>query len=197
MHVNYITLMLLNLSVGMFLVASFLMRGLDTPNAARWSPGFGLVGVVGLVTGLHMTLTWPVPGAYNIAFGEMNVLFSVLLLALAFALAREWDLLPLCAYALLAGIAAIVVGIRIMNLGLTLQPTVAGLAFILSGGIGVLAAPVRAMRGLPALRALAILFAVVAGIVWGLMACAAYWSHLSEYGDYKVPYAGPRTDSQT
>jgi putative membrane protein len=187
MTVNYITLMLLNLSVGMFLLASFLWRGLETPRAAQWAPGFALVGAVGLVTGAHMTLTWPVPGAYNIAFGEMNVLFSVLLLALAAALARGWNLLPLGAYALLAGIAAIIVGIRIMDLGMTLQPTVAGIAFILSGGVGVLAVPLHVLRGAPAFRLLAIVFAAVAGVVWGLMAYAAYWSHLSEYEGYKVP----------
>jgi putative membrane protein len=136
-----------------------------------------------------MTLTWPVPGAYNIAFGEMNVLFSVLLLALAAALARDWNLLPLGAYAFLAGIAAIVVGIRIMDLGMTLQPTVAGIAFLLSGGVGVLAVPVYVLRGAPIFRMMAILFAVVAGLVWGFMSFAAYWSHLSEYEGYKLPAA--------
>lgn len=197
MHVNYITLMLVNLSAGMFLLASFLMRGMDTPRAGQWAPGFALVGAVGLVTGLHMTLTWPVPGAYNIAFGEMTVLFSVLMLVLAGALAREWNLLPIGAYAFLSGIAAIVVGIRIMHLGMTLQPTLAGLAFIASGGIGVLAVPLHIVRGVPVLRALAMLFAVAAGVVWGLLAFTAYWSHLSEYGDYKVPGTERPAESRT
>ena len=71
MFVNYITLMLVNLAIGMFLVAHFLLRGLDTDEGRAWIPGFTAVGLVLTVTGLHMSLTWPVPGSYNIAFGEM------------------------------------------------------------------------------------------------------------------------------
>jgi putative membrane protein len=197
MYVNYITLMLINLSAGMFLTAWFLLRGLDRAEARNWAPGFALVGILGLITGLHMTLTWPVPGSYNIAFGEMAVLFAVLMLALAGALTWSWSLVPIGVYAFLAGLAAVIVGIRIMHLGMTLQPVVGGLGFIISGGVGVLAVPLHVLRGLPWLRGLALIFAVLAGIVWGVLAYMAYWGHLSEYSDYKVPGIERPAESQT
>ena len=196
MHINYITLMLVNLSAGMFLVAWYLWRGLDG-EGRDWVPGFAAVGFVLLITGMHMTLTWPVPGAYNIAFGEMAVLFAVLMLALAGAIAWGWGLVPIGVYAFLAGIAAVIVGVRIMHLGMTVQPIVGGLAFIFSGGIGVLALPLYLLRGLPWLRGLALALAVVAGIIWGLLAYLAYWSHLTEYSDYKVPNVERPAQSQT
>ena len=69
MFIDYITLMLINMVAGLVLLADFVYRGLDGANPKRWIPGFGLVGAIALVTGLHMTLTWPVPGSFNISFG--------------------------------------------------------------------------------------------------------------------------------
>ena len=99
------------------------------------------MGGVALATGLHMIWTWPVPGSFNISFGETSVLFGGLYLAASVALAMSWDLLTITVYAFFAGLTSIVVGVRIINLGQTRQPLVAGLGFILTGLGGVLAAP--------------------------------------------------------
>jgi hypothetical protein len=50
-------------------------------------------------------------------------------------------LLTLAIYVFFAGIAAVVIGIRIMNLGLTKQPFLSGVGFILTGLAGICAAP--------------------------------------------------------
>jgi putative membrane protein len=197
MHVNYITLMLISLSAGMFLVGTFLLRGLGTDEGRDWVPGFVAAGLILAITGLHMTLTWPVPGAYNIAFGEMALLFGALLLAMAGILVWGQNPLPLGILAVLAGIAAVVVGIRIMNLGMTLQPVVAGLGFIASGLVGILSVPAYAMRGLPQIRALAMILALLAGLLWAWMGYMAYWSHLDEYAPWKVPGMQQQPESQT
>lgn len=78
MFIDYITLMLINLVAGLVLLAAYVYFGLDEPNQKRWIPGFGVVGAIALVTGLHMTFTWPVIGSFNIAFGETTVLFGIL-----------------------------------------------------------------------------------------------------------------------
>ena len=57
MFINYITLMLINMVAGLVLLADFVYRGLDGANLKRWIPGFGLVGAIALVTGLHMMWT--------------------------------------------------------------------------------------------------------------------------------------------
>ncbi len=73
MFIDYITLMLINLAAGLSLLSAYVYRGLDEPVQKRWVPGFGVVGAIALVTGLHMVFTWAVPGSYNIAFGETSV----------------------------------------------------------------------------------------------------------------------------
>ena len=69
------------------LLADFVYRGLNSTHQRQWIPGFGVTGAVALTTGLHMIFTWAVPGSFNIAFGETTVLFGVLLVGAAIALA--------------------------------------------------------------------------------------------------------------
>lgn len=59
MFINYITLMLINLVVGLFLLAGYVYLGLSEAHQKRWIPGFGMVGAIALTTGLHMIFTWP------------------------------------------------------------------------------------------------------------------------------------------
>lgn len=59
-----------------------------------WALAFGIVGLIQFVTGLHMTLTWPI--AYiapwdNIYFGETCLAFGTLLLGTALYLWRRGD----------------------------------------------------------------------------------------------------------
>ncbi|MUG92505.1 DUF981 family protein [Scytonema sp. UIC 10036] len=46
MFINYISLMLINLVAGLFLLASYLYYGLDHANQKRWIPGFGITGAI-------------------------------------------------------------------------------------------------------------------------------------------------------
>ncbi len=60
------------------------------------------------------------PGAFNLAFGEMTVLLGGLLLGAGISLAAGWSLLPLAVTAFVAGAAAIV-GRWLIQLELTRQ----------------------------------------------------------------------------
>ncbi|TVQ09743.1 MAG: DUF981 domain-containing protein [Leptolyngbya sp. DLM2.Bin27] len=191
MFINYITLMLINLAAGLVLLADFVYRGLDGGNLKRWVPGFGLVGAIALVTGLHMTLTWPVPGSFNISFGETTVLFGALYVATAIAMAQGWDLLSLAIYACFAGLTSVLIGLRIISLGQTQQPLVAGLGFILTGLGGVFAAPTLAyLRGSRGWRTLGALVLLLAALVWAIIGYRAFWGHLDGFSDWQPPTMG-------
>lgn len=128
---------------------------------------------------LHMTWTWPLPGSYNVAFGEMSALFGVLFLAAAWALAKGWDLMPVAIYGFFAGGAAILVGIRIISLGLTKAPLLSGIGFILSGMGGVFAVPILYLRTHRTLRIMGAVVLIAAAGIWATTCYMAYWMHLS------------------
>lgn len=90
---TYNTIMAVAAGAGLLLTVT-LMRQLlltdKTIEPAGWSLGFGVVGVILTLTGLHMTLTWPLAaGGFpfdNVIFGEPALGFGVMLLAAAFYL---------------------------------------------------------------------------------------------------------------
>lgn len=134
-----------------------------------------------------MTLTWPVPGSFNIAFGEMSVLFGTVFIGASVAIAQNWDLMTVTIYAFFAGAAAILVGVRIMTLGLTTQPILSGIGFILSGLGGVCATPALLLRTNRTLRLIGAIVLVAAALIWALTAGVAYWGHIAKFSNW-VPY---------
>jgi putative membrane protein len=181
MFIDYITLMLINMVAGLFILAFYVYQGLDGTNQKLWIPGFGMTGGIALATGLHMIWTWPITGSFNIAFGEMAVLFGILFITASIALAQGWDLLTVAIYAFFAGIAAIVVGLRIMNLGLTQQPLLAGIGFILTGLGGVFAAPTLYLKTNRTWRLIGVAVLIIAALIWALTGYLAYWAHLDTF----------------
>ncbi|MCP6763227.1 MAG: DUF981 domain-containing protein [Fischerella sp. CENA71] len=185
MFVNYITLMLINMVAGLFLLAGYVYFGLDHAYQKRWIPGFGMTGAIALVTGLHMTFTWPVRGVFNIAYGEMTVLFGILFLSASLALALEWDLLTVTIYGFFAGLAAIVIGVRIINLNLTRNPLLSGIGFILTGLGGVCAAPTLYLKTNRQWRLFGAILLVIAALIFAFVGYITYWNHLGEYSNWK------------
>ncbi|MEH2357075.1 DUF981 family protein [Nostoc sp.] len=181
MFIDYITLMLINMVAGLFLLADYVYRGIDNSNQRPWIPGFGITGAIALTTGLHMSFTWPVMGSFNIAFGETSVLFGILFIAAAIALAQNWDLLTIAIYGFFAGAVAIVVGIRIINLNLTKQPLLSGIGFILTGLGGIFAAPTLYWKTNRTWRLIGVAVLIVAALIWALTGYLAYWNHLEGF----------------
>ncbi|KAB8320925.1 DUF981 domain-containing protein [Tolypothrix campylonemoides VB511288] len=185
MFINYITLMLINLVAGLFLLAGYLYFGLNHTNQKRWVPGFGMTGAIALVLGLHMIFTWPVIGSYNIAYGETTVLFGILFIGTAIALAQGWDLLTVAIYGFFAGLTAIVIGVRIINLGLTRNPLLSGIGFILAGLGGVFAAPTLYFQSIRTLQIIGTIVLVAAALIFAFTGYLAYWGHLTDYSNWK------------
>lgn len=180
MFIDYIPLMLINMAAGLVMLASYLYYGLDAADKKAWASGFAIVGAVGAICGYHMTFTWPLPGSYNVAFGETSILFGILFLGASLSLARGWELVSLGIYSLFAGLTAIIVGMRIINLGLTREPLLSGIGFILTGLSGILVLPVLYLRTNKTLRILVAVLLIVAAVIWLRTGYKAYWSHLSD-----------------
>jgi putative membrane protein len=191
MFTDYLILMLVNMAAAMLVLAHFLVFGLDGPTRKPWAAPLGACGLVALVTGLHMSLTWPLPGSFNGAFGETSVLLGAILLALALAAGKEWHLLPVGVMALLPGALAVAIGIRIYDLHLTMKPELTLAGFVLTGSLGVLATPVILLRRYVAVRAIAGLIALAAAAVWALTGILGGWAHLSVFLKY-VPTTMPK-----
>ena len=185
MFIDYITLMLINMVAGLVVLAAFLVWGLEKKDISSWAPAFAIIGIVAIGFGTHMTLTWPIPGAYNMAFGEMTVLFGILYIGAALAAWRKLTMTAVTIYAFFAGLAAIVIGAQIINLGMTLSPLIAGFGFILTGAAGVFAYPIYRFCASRSIRTLCAIALCIAAAIWSLIGYGAYWQHMESLKDWK------------
>jgi putative membrane protein len=185
MFIDYLTIMIVNIVAGLVITAVFVLFFLDDRKKA--APAFLVTGFISMVTGFHIIFTWPIPGCYNIPFGEMSVLYGVLYFAAGIAVIKEWDLLTLAIYAVFAGAASMVLGTRIYNLKLTSEPFVAMAGFVLTGLAGVLSLPVYLLRKNPSVRILAAILLVGAAVVWAIVGYGAYWSHMEGFAKWVPP----------
>lgn len=176
--IDYVTLMLVNMVAAFFLLGCFVWRGLDTEDRMSWAPAFGISGLVAAACGLVMTFTSPLPKPFSMAFGEMSVLLGVLFLAAAWALARGWELMPLTIYAIFAGAAAVLLGVRILELRLTANPILSGIGFILSGAAGIFSPVVVRQSQQKELRVVSSIALFAISGIWAWTACLAYWAHM-------------------
>jgi len=183
MFIDYLTLMLFNLSAGLVIMAIFVFNYLDK-DRKKMAPGFLASGLLSLVTGFHVIFTWPLPGSYNIAFGEMAVFFGVLFLVAGLAVLFEWDLFTLGVYAVFVGAASIELGIRIFVLKMTSEPLVAAGGFILTGLMAVLTLPVYYLRRFVVVRGLAALGLLGSAAIWVMTGILAYWQHLVAFSKW-------------
>jgi putative membrane protein len=181
--IDYVSLMLINMAGGLVILASFIWKDIDREYNRFWSPAFALPGMIAVTCGFAMIFSWPLPNPYNIAYGETSVLLGFLFLAAALSIAKGWQLYPLGIYAFFAGLAGVIVGIRIINLGLTLTPIISGIGFILTGSGGIFAEIVILNHDKKWLRIIGALVLIAAAIIWALTAYYEYWAHLQIKGN--------------
>ncbi|MGO8696053.1 MAG: DUF981 family protein [Rectinemataceae bacterium] len=190
MFIDYLTLMLMNLSAGLVIMAFFVFRFLDK-DRKKMVPGFLASGFLALITGLRVIFTWPLPGSYNIPFGEMSVFFGVLFLVAAFALLFDWELFTLGIYAVFVGAASIELGIRIYVLNMTLTPLVASAGFVLTGLMAVLTLPVYYLRKYAVVRGIAAIGLLGSAAIWVSFGFLAYWQHLEAFSKWVPAFMAP------
>lgn len=182
MFIDYLTLLMINLAAGTALLAYFVLKGITAEDSKPFAAGFAIVGLIAFLGGSHMVVNWPLPGSYNIGFGESTVLFGVVFLGAALALSKGWDLLPVAIYAFFAGVEALLVGLRIIDLGLTKNPLVSGIGFILAGLGGIAAAPgLSFLKKNETFRYIAAAVLILISIFWAYTFYNALWGHLESF----------------
>lgn len=188
MFIDYLTLLLINTVIGLTAAALFLVRGPDNPNRRTWASVLAASGLIALVFGAAITLTWPFPKSpkfnatfANMAFGEPSVLLGMMLMGTALSVAKGWDLRPMAVFSFFAGLVAVVLGIGILDLQITAKPDLAAAGFILAGAGGILAALALVLDRIKALRYAAAAPLLAAAVIWAITGYGAYWMHLELY----------------
>jgi putative membrane protein len=176
---DYLTLMLVNMVGAFAVLGSFVGWGIVSEGRKCWAPAFAAPGLVAIVTGFVLTFTAPLPKPYNMPFGEMTVFLGVLFLAASWGIAADMKRWPIAIYAVVAGLAAILIGVRIIHLRLTAAPVISGVGFILSGLAGVLAPVYIGLHQSRPMRILAALYLYAVAALWALTGYMAYWMHLA------------------
>jgi putative membrane protein len=181
---DFVTLLLANMAAGLVVLAVYFLR---LPVETRHGYGIALLlsGIVAAVGGFYMSFIWPLPGAYNSLFGELSVLLGTIFAAVGWSLMTNGRLTGVAIYALIPSILAVMLGMRVLGLGMTAQPLMAAIGFWLTGVGGLLAAVAvfTALRRGPSVVAGIVL--VLAAGVWLLVATASFWMHMQSFSDYK------------
>ena len=185
MFIDYVPLLLINMAVGLILLAGYLLRGIDSAGQKNWACGFLISGIVALIFGAHMAITWPLPGSYNVAFGQMSVLLGVLFLGAGLSLANNWSLFSVATYGFFASIAAVIIGVRIINLKMTQEPLMSGIGFIFTGLSGILILPALKEKKLKWFKVIAAILLISSSLIWLRTCYSAYWHHLSGMSNWK------------
>jgi putative membrane protein len=185
MFIDFLTLVMINLVAGTTLLAYYLWKGLDAEDQRPFAAAFGVTGLLSLILGLRLSFTWPLPGAYNVGYGDATTLFGVVFLATAISLAKGWDMLPVSIYGFFAGVDAVIVGLRIWSLQLGKEPLAAAVGFVLAGLGGVFSFPfLRWFRDNKLVRWIAILVLLATAAIWAVTFYASLWSHLASFSNW-------------
>ena len=185
MFIDYLTLVMINMVAGTALLAYYLWKGMDESDQRPYAAAFFGVGLLSLVTGLHLSFNWPLPGSYNVGYGDATTLFGIVFLTTAFALWQGWSLVPVSIYAFFAGIDALIVGFRIYSLQMTKEPLLSAIGFVLAGLGGLGAAPYFLwFKQNKTVRMLGVLLLTVTALLWAVTFYGALWSHLEAFSKW-------------
>ena len=185
MFIDFLTLVMINLVAGTALLAYYLWRGIDEADQRAYAAAFFGVGLISLVTGLQISFTWPLPGSYNVGYGDATTLFGVVFLATSFALYFGSSLIPVSIYAFFAAIDALIVGVRIYSLNLTKEPLISAVGFVLAGlsGLGVFPF-LMWFRQNKMVRWIGILLLAATVVLWAVTFYGSLWGHMDAFSKW-------------
>ncbi len=101
----------------------------------------GLLGSFIFIMGLFGEIAWPLPGSYNILFGDPFILLGVVILSIAVALGLKQKLQYVGVMAFFAGIIAVYYGYHAYMQGMTNEPLAMFGMYIAFGLTGVFTYP--------------------------------------------------------
>ena len=184
MFIDFLTLMLANMSAGLILLVCYGFKDFGRPDRPHWAPAFAITGLIAAICGFYLIFKFPLIGPYNISYGETSILLGMLFLGGAWTVSRGWSLTPLAVYSIFAGAVAILMGIACIYMGLTLSPWLTGIGFILTGAAGIAWGPLLWIPALRPLRWLVGAALIIAAGIWTLTACLGYWNHLMHFKEW-------------
>jgi putative membrane protein len=185
MFIDFLTLVMINLVAGTVLLAFYLWKGIDEKDQRPYASAFLMTGLLSLITGLQLAFTWPLPGSYNIAYGDATALFGVVFLATGLSLWQGWNLLPVTIYAFFAGADAVIIGARILSLQLGKEPLIAAVGFVLAGLGGLGSFPFFMwFKDNKTVRWVGILILLAAAAIWAATFYPSIWGHLESFGKW-------------
>jgi len=79
MFIDYLTLIMINMVGGTIVLAYYLWRGIDEADQCPYAATFFGVGLLALITGLHLSFTWPCRAVTTLVMARRprsSVLFS-------------------------------------------------------------------------------------------------------------------------
>jgi putative membrane protein len=188
MFIDYLTVMMVAVVAGAVITIVYGLMFLEAPLADRrpWGWAFAVVGLLLGITGLHLVLSWPLPGVYNIVMGEPALYFGLLLLGTAFAIRAGENLMPLAVLAVFGGIANIFLSIAMLVYGLSRNPPLWAMAYAAIGLAAVLAPlVVHRVRALRWARLVAGVLLAIGALIFALGAYGAYLEHTSPEGGFE------------
>lgn len=137
LFVDALTLQMAIVIIANAIAVSILLLIKSSPNPDKLK-AHGIVltalAIPSLILALFTSVIWPLPGSYNIVFGDAFLLFSALLLAsglLFYLVPRQYHAISVPLF--FAGLMSILYGIAIYVNGMTSAPLVASAFFILEG----------------------------------------------------------------
>jgi putative membrane protein len=185
MFIDFLTLVMINLIAGTVLLAYYLWKGMNETDQRPYAAAFFATGLIGVVTGFQLSFTWPLPGSYNVAFGDTSTLFGVVFLATALALWQNWSLVPVSIYAFFAGAEAILIGFVILSQNLTKEPLFSAVGFILAGLGGVGAFPFFAwFKKNNTVRWIGITILVATAVLWTITFYGSLGGHMASFAKW-------------
>jgi putative membrane protein len=182
--IDYLAVMLVTVGIGLALLAFYLYFAPDESKRQTWGGGFLTVGLVLFFLALNIDLHWILPSSYNIAFGEPALLFAAIYGVTGILLLLKQDILGPSIVGFFAGIVPIVVGLRMMNMGMTSEPGLSGTGYILAGLGGMLNLPAIGYKNQRAVAILAAIVLIVGAVIFAYMGYGAFWSHLAAFAKY-------------
>ena len=186
--IDYLAVMLVSVGAGLAILALYLYLAPAPEHRPTWGFGFGATALILAETAIPMIVTWPLPGSYNVAYGEPALMFGALFTVAGFALVFRLDLLGPAIWGFFAGIAAIVVGANIIGMHMSSSPDVAGVGFILAGLGGVLTLPAVALSKQRWIAVLAAIVLAVAAVIWLYTGYLSYPGHMADFAKYVPAY---------
>ncbi len=182
MFIDYVTIQLISAASGLLFAAIYAIK-FEAPLKSRisWIYAFWMVGAIMLITGLEMIFTWPLPGAYNIIFGEPSVWFGMLLIVLGLAIRSDSDLLPVTLLFMIGGLINLVISGDILIYNMTQSPLLAFIGFLTSG-IGAFLVPFGLKS--KSVRWIIAILLIIAAVVFAVTGFGAYYQHAGDFAHW-------------